>query len=186
MGNTSAKLSCKNVDTNMVKPSAPPIEKVNNGDPVDCEDPVCTDLKPEIKIQHKNSENKTNSDKKNTDNFKTSLLLKHLENPFYKDKLDNLNLIQGEEPAVIDRRHVALIIRHINVKSSYILRISSNIEFLLGAKDTIHENMSEYQRKFIIFGLQKREFNLDEKKILAELIEMSVHWHLKNELLKFI
>lgn len=190
MGNTPTKFSCTNVDT-IIKPSSPPMEKTNNDDPINCEDPANINKTSKvIKVSNKTTDKKTADSKITTnqtnDNFKTTLLLKNLENLDFGGKLDNSNLIQGEEPAIIDRRHITLIIKHTNVKNSHMLKIANNIEFLYGAKNIVNYHMTENQHKFIIFGLEQRKLNLEEKKILAELINTASCCQQKNDLMKYI
>ena len=217
MGNTTAKITCTSVDSvkhYSPEPSAPPADCVQSEveDPknypniypevppisvkkINIPVPIVKDIK-EIKKEPteedilKLKRIKPSYFYKINSNLKTNLLLKNLQKKDWR--IDNINLLKGEDRAIVDRRHVYHIIDNMCFYNSFILDYASNMEFLEGLYNfTIEKNKRSggyYASEFSVItdGIKNRKFNKSEKKILGKIINITRNSLLNNDLTEYL
>jgi hypothetical protein len=206
MGNIDSKSSCtdstKNLDLpyNTPQPSAPVADELSM-DPVDSISIETHSTEPKYKIEVENMINeqiKGEIMKKNkrlspsifyliNSNYKTSMLLKRLKDDCFLEDLSSLLL--GDNRAIVDRRHVALIIYYGIITKTYILDYATNMEYLRGLELALTNNsgyLTDKQDEIIMNDMSNRVFSLKEKRYLACIInKFDSHIVIKN-LIKFL
>jgi hypothetical protein len=121
-------------------------------------------------------------------NYKTNLLIKRLSDDCFMENLNNL--VSGDDRAIVDRRHVGLIINYSNTSQKHILDYATNMEFIYGIeyilKNYPNDTLDYNQECIIKNEAKKRNFTLKEKKYLGHLIQKYDNHSFSKDLIRFL
>ncbi len=133
---------------------------------------------------------KPNQDFANNSNMKTIILLNNLSEG--GNNINNKLLLDCYDRAIIDRRHIYIILKSGTTVHNYIYNYTCNMEFLLGLKSVLQEinyqGFSTFFTQCVLSGLFNRIFDKDEKIILGQII-MKIpngYFGFKNKLLEYL
>jgi hypothetical protein len=124
--------------------------------------------------------------KKELIKIKTEMLLKNLSGDYYYE--NNYNLLDGDMPANVDTRHILVVFCKNNYSNLYILKKASNLDLLNGYYEYFKycPNIQSMEYDLLSSSIYYRNFNLEEKKILAKIIDISTSIKFKNLLMKYM